>query len=223
MLKQLRLPSARTVQSSQLSQKYDAVATTWDRKLHRLGFHHVYNRLCQDLSDRGEFNNLGAEANILEIGIGTAAFTEAVLQRTNCLPHVTGIDISREMLKIASKRLSAMNVRHRLMCMDINTLSDVSNQYDLIICSYVIEHLDHPKAHINQIRQILTSGGKFLLLITRKGLWGEYIRYKWNISPASTEEVESWFDQAGFTNITELPVNGTPFSRFTSIAMLGTV
>lgn len=204
-----------------LVDRYDTEANSWDQKLYRMGFHHIYENLCHNLKHQGLLEDIDDNAHILDIGIGTAMLTETLLRYTPGQPYVTGIDISKQMIQAASKRLSEIKVRHNLMQMDISTMPDDSSQYDFIMCSYVLEHLTDPAAYVARIRHMLVPGGKFLLLITRKGLWGEYLRRKWKISPVTSSDVQSWFDEAGLTDVTELSLKGTLWGRFAGIAVIG--
>lgn len=206
---------------SPLAQQYDSEAPTWDRKLQYLGFNRVYEQLFRDLKNRGGLSYLRHDAQVLDMGIGTGALTAALLKSTALNLRITGVDISPEMLHVAEKRLSQLGARYTLLQTDIGALSSMTHNYNLIICAHVLEHLANPAACVTQVRQMLTPGGRFMLVITRCGPWGYYLRHRWHITPATPFIVREWFEQAGLTEVAFVPLQGMPWSQFKSIAVTG--
>lgn len=206
---------------SSLAQKYDTEALSWDRKLQILGFNRTYDHLFQRMNENGLLSGLDDNANVLDIGIGTGALTIALLNNVAASPYVTGIDISHKMLGVAKKRLSRLGTRHMLLQTDICAMSGSTGCYDLVICAHVLEHLADPAACVVRIRQMLSPGGRFVLVITRCGLWGYYMQHRWNIFPATPSGVWNWFKEAGLAEITVIPLHATPWNTSRSIAITG--
>ncbi len=100
---------------------------------------------------------------VLEAGVGTGRN----LQYYPPNVHLTGIDLSSDMLKRAEKRLEKARCRVTLKQEDATLLSSIpSNQFDWLfstfICCVMPDHLQ-PKA-IAQFARVLKPGGRFRLL-----------------------------------------------------------
>lgn len=207
--------------AQQLAWRYDAAAPSWDATLNRLGFDRVYDALFADIAGRGWLAHLTDGATALDIGIGTGALTAALLAHSPGTPHVTGIDISHVMLRVAARRLGRLNVAHTLMHADLVALRGYPVRFDAVVCAHVIEHLPDPAAAVREVCDLVAPGGCFVLVITRRGLWGHYLRRKWGVAPPSPGEVRAWFCAAGFVDVTAVPLRGNGWANAASVAVVG--
>ena len=104
---------------------------------------------------------------ILDIGCGVG-YGLAFFASQN-YKKLFGIDINRYSLKIAKERCPKANVRYG----DVIKIPFQSNEFDLVILTEVIEHLDDPQTALEEIRRILNPGGiLFLTTPNRMGLMG---------------------------------------------------
>jgi 2-polyprenyl-3-methyl-5-hydroxy-6-metoxy-1,4-benzoquinol methylase len=101
---------------------------------------------------------LGRRLNVLDVGCGNGS---------NSLPlaslghYLVGIDISSESIEYAQRRNPFSNARfmvHNLM------EQPLSEKFDFVICSEVLEHLTDPEPLVRAISGVLEPGG--LLIIT---------------------------------------------------------
>jgi ubiquinone/menaquinone biosynthesis C-methylase UbiE len=90
---------------------------------------------------------------VLELGCGTGYFTKE-LTRLNI--HTTAIDISPELLEEAKKKIKAENVSFQIQ--NAYQMNFDNNQFDAVIGSSVLHHLDVKKA-ISEIYRVLKPGG----------------------------------------------------------------
>jgi ubiquinone/menaquinone biosynthesis C-methylase UbiE len=91
----------------------------------------------------------------LEIGCGTGKNTEWLI--TKC-DSILAIDISDEMLSIAKQKVTDKKVS--FLNADItNNLDFNDNEFNLVICSLVLEHIENINDIINKIAAHLTIGG----------------------------------------------------------------
>ena len=93
--------------------------------------------------------------NCLEIGCGTGKNTEWLLTKAN---QVTSVDLSDEMLAIARKKIKADNVR--FLQADITghwTFTD--NQFDLVVFSLVLEHIENLDDIFQKVSMATSSKG----------------------------------------------------------------
>lgn len=94
--------------------------------------------------------------NFLEIGIGCGVYTEWMSERG----YVTGLDINEDFVLAASM---LRNVTARVA--DITAHSEYQSQFDIALCSEVIEHITDSPAALANIYQALKPRG-FLILTT---------------------------------------------------------
>ena len=95
---------------------------------------------------------------ILDAGCGTGRFINLLMQNYHS-PEKTiiyhGIDLSKESLKMAEKKLQRYdNVKYNLVKNSITSLPFESNYYDLIICSQVFEHILDKNDQLNTLKEL---------------------------------------------------------------------
>jgi len=98
-------------------------------------------------------------ARILELGVGTGETARRVLER-HPGAHLTGIDVSPEMLEKARRRLPEADLR-------VARLEDPlpDGPFDLVVSTLAVHHLDAAgKADLfRRVAEALTPGGRFVL------------------------------------------------------------
>ncbi len=109
-------------------------------------------------------NDLRPGARVLDIGCGSGVFT-AFLQDTGF--DVVGVDISQRAVRYARQRypgirFEAVSVEHGL--------SFKNEEFDVVWCSEVLEHLFDVGAALTEINRVLPLGGKFVLTTLYHGL-----------------------------------------------------
>ncbi len=97
--------------------------------------------------------------DILEIGCGTGKNTEYLLTKAK---HLVGADFSAEMLAEAKEKIKAENVEFRQMDLR-ETWEFAENQFDLIICSLALEHIENIDFVFGQARKVLCENGLFYI------------------------------------------------------------
>ncbi|MCK5536085.1 MAG: methyltransferase domain-containing protein [Bacteroidales bacterium] len=101
------------------------------------------------------FVNLGkinSQSKVLEIGCGTAIFTEKIYNKTKA--KITAIDISEDLLNQAKKKLPEVIFKID----DAMNLSFDDNYFDLVYGSSILHHLDFEKS-LSEIFRVLKHGG----------------------------------------------------------------
>lgn len=141
--------------------------------------------------------------SILEIGIGTGAVAEKMVEK---LGPLRGIDISPDMIsKIDNPKIVAS-------VGDAHNLKFESNTFDLIYMRNVIHYIDHPKKVFSEINRCLKLGGYFLFSqvvppedsISEEYDWlvGRNIHY-----PTQTENI-NWMKKFHILSIKEYILSG---------------
>jgi phosphatidylethanolamine/phosphatidyl-N-methylethanolamine N-methyltransferase len=100
-------------------------------------------------------------ASILEIGVGTGM----LLDKYPITSKVTGIDICKDMLKIAQCRADLLpSYSIELMLMDAENLSFDDGRFDCVILPYVLSVTPDPDKLILEARRVCKKGGTIMIL-----------------------------------------------------------
>lgn len=108
--------------------------------------------------DRLFRERIGPETRILELAPGTGINVERLFRCTEGFRSYLGIDSSEEMLEYARRR-SHGDPRIELRIGDANELEAIGDGFDLIICTWLLSHLDHPEAIVEDALGKLAPGG----------------------------------------------------------------
>jgi 2-polyprenyl-3-methyl-5-hydroxy-6-metoxy-1,4-benzoquinol methylase len=109
---------------------------------------------------------------VLEVGCGNGNFTIFLAQQCE---QVIGIDINREYVNIAKKRLAKQS-GVTLIQGDVTKL-ETENKFDTIVMLDVLEHIENDVIILQQLNKLLTSGGKLIIKVPAFNyLYGEMDR-----------------------------------------------
>jgi phosphatidylethanolamine/phosphatidyl-N-methylethanolamine N-methyltransferase len=100
--------------------------------------------------------NLLPDGNLLDVGVGNGAHLPLYERH-----HITGIDTSLGMLRIASQR-----IYNRVMLMQMNgeALLFGDGQFDYVVLSHVIAVVDNPERLIEEVFRVLKPSGRMFIL-----------------------------------------------------------
>ncbi len=117
--------------------------------------------------------------NVLDIGCASGHFGALLKTHYNC--NVTGIEQNKQQAKQAQKRLD------KVINADILT-TQFDQQFDLVSCLDVIEHLQFPEKLLQQLsHSLLLDQGYLLLSIPNVGHWSmleDLLAGRWDYIPA---------------------------------------
>ncbi len=148
--------------------------------------HHHLRRILRRFLQSIEY------ATVLEVGCGIG-HNGALLTKNGLVPHFDGIDISEK----AIERARAASPGRFWVC-DIQR-ECIPGQWDLVVCSLVLEHLHNDDGALAQLRKMT---GRYLLLAS---IAGNFERYRpWEESQGHVRnyapgELERKVEAAGFT------------------------
>ena len=205
---------------AQLSQTYDKEALQWHEHLSLLGYCHAYQKLWKSLKDANILPHWQDNLAICDCGIGTAAFSIAFAQTINPTTHITGVDISFQMLKIADQKLSQTNINHQICQSDIRRLPFADKCFDGVISAHVLEHLPNPEHGLKEIVRVLRPGAPLILAVTQPKLIGRLIQWHWGNRCFSPEELSELMYDAGLINLQFFPFP-MGLTRLTSFVYAG--
>ena len=184
----------------QLAEVYDAAAPWWQRRMEQLGHIRAYERLMWSLKRDGVLCHLEDGSRVLDCGIGTASFSLALADAIRVRPEVSGVDVAREMVGRAWRRLEGRGIRGELHCGDMRALPFPEDSFDLVMGAHVLEHLSNPMAGIQEMVRVLRPGSPLLLSVTRSGLPAMLLQLRWGNGSFRPQTVVEMMTDAGLAN-----------------------
>ncbi len=128
------------------------------------------------------------DAKILEVGSGLGYFTYSLYQSGY---NITGLDISQEAVEKANNKYG-----NYYICADVTTYKpDV--EYDLIILTEVIEHLNEPMGFLQSLLSLLKGDGHIVLTTPNKSFFPEDSIWVSDLPPVHCW----WFGEESFVEI----------------------
>jgi len=141
--------------------------------------------------------NLSDNSKILDAGCGPG---DLLLSLEQNFESITGIDIAEEMVSIANKKLESRKSKNIVFqCGDIENLEFANSEFDLIICSGVVEYLKDDIVWMNEIKRVLRPDGYLIVNITNK-----YSVRKW--TSGCVEKLKSFKPFLNFMNFIKMKI-----------------
>ena len=106
------------------------------------------------------------KGSILDIGCGTGKVLSEIAE-LNPQAKITGIDVSKYAIKVASKKLPNSNFH---LIKDGEKLPIKNNSIDFVVCLDVIEHIYDVQSIFKEFKRILKPGGNILITTPYHGL-----------------------------------------------------
>jgi ubiquinone/menaquinone biosynthesis C-methylase UbiE len=135
--------------------------TIKEKLMQQIFTNHTEYTLAEDLKRLRFITTLITEhlppgSKILDVGCGTGnnAYQLAQMGYT-----VKGIDPDSDSIAYAREKFKHPNLRYELN--DANSMDSENDVYDGIVCSEVLEHLDHPENLVKSIKKLLRPEGIF--------------------------------------------------------------
>lgn len=137
--------------------KYNQTANKYDKR-----YSSIQNMKYRLIFEKMKINETDA---ILDVGCGTALLFNLLKNKTY---FFVGLDISKNMLKIALKKNKKGNLH--LICADCDFLPFRENIYSLIFSMTVLQNLPNPITSINEVFRVCKWGGITIFTILKKEL-----------------------------------------------------
>jgi ubiquinone/menaquinone biosynthesis C-methylase UbiE len=110
------------------------------------------------------------EAKILDLGCGAGENLGRLLRLGLPFAHYTGVDFSQDMLTLARQRFG-QTPGVTFVEDDATALEDTGERYDIIIGTWLLDHLREPAAFVSHIQRFLATNGHLLLLFYSRARW----------------------------------------------------
>lgn len=191
----------RALTPYELSNRYDAMATRWDKTLNKYDTAQAYRvLLSKALPDHLVLED-NATPRILDCGTGTGTFLSACADMVSGIPELHGIDVSAAMIEKAKDSFADRALDAELIQGNLTALPYPSNQFDIVLAAHVVEHISDPQLALAEMARVLKPGGTILICVTRKSIMGRAIQLKWRTHIVDEAEAASWLGQAGLKSI----------------------
>ena len=128
-----------------------------------------HHTLYEKITDLKRLNfvvtNLGSDqpiaaTKILDVGCGNGHISMYLGEMGY---QVSGVDVSEDTIEKAQKLNHLDNVSFSVV--DAENIQLPARQYDAIVCSEVLEHLDHPSVLLETLHQALKDDGKLIVTV----------------------------------------------------------
>lgn len=148
-----------------------------------------------------------AGTDYLEVGPGHGLFFYFAAQNTNNIT-LTGWDVSDTSINSARAAMQKMGVasdRFNLVHQDILAADCPAEQFDAVVISEVLEHLEQPEVALKSLHRALRRGGRIFINAPVNSPAPDHI-YLWR----TTEDLEALVQYSGFTieQADYLPITG---------------
>lgn len=120
---------------------------------------------------------------VLEVGVGTGL----ALAGYAADKRVTGIDLSKEMLARARKRLKEEPLPNveAVLEMDAEAMSFPDHTFDIAVAMFVASVVPHPRRLVAEMRRVVRPGGRLLFMNHFAAERGPRWWIEWAMTPAS--------------------------------------
>lgn len=128
---------------------------------------------CRSLVDK--FGGVGAEATILDVGIGPGVSGISIQDR---LPQakIVGLDFSPRMLKIAQRYIAMTSAQIELVEADASAMPFEDERFDVVTGHSFLYLLPEREAVIEEIWRVLKPGGRAVFLEPHAGAtWADLL------------------------------------------------
>ncbi|MBI4612674.1 MAG: methyltransferase domain-containing protein [Planctomycetes bacterium] len=131
---------------------YESISAEFDGLMNRYELQKRLRLIFEKLLRREELEG----KRVLDAGCGTGHFSRAAWERGG---HVTALDVGPGLLRRVAEKCDA-----RRVVGSAAALPFADRQFDVVICTEVIEHTSHPRGAVSELVRVLSPGG--LLIVT---------------------------------------------------------
>ena len=103
--------------------------------------------------------------NLLDVAIGTADLAIEIVQQGKA-QHVTGIDLSTEMMKIGAEKVEKAHLQERISFTEGSALAlpYPDGHFDAVTCAYGVRNFSDLDQGLREMRRVLKSGSQLVIL-----------------------------------------------------------
>ena len=165
-----------------ISGMFDSIASKYDRMNHGMSL--GIDRLWRWRFVRRLAKKLPEKAAVLDLACGTGDLTKAL---SNTGFHVTGLDISSEMMAIGREKCRYLSPKPNFVLGSAEQIPFPDASFDAVTIAFGLRNFDHRAQCLAEIYRVLKPGGRLAVLefaVPRNRHWNKiYLFYFKNILP----------------------------------------
>ena len=194
--------------NSEITQLYDSSAAWWDFMQRLAGMTKAYERLFRRLRREGLLRSAGNATSVLDLGIGTGLFSEALIRATEARFELSGIDLSPKMLDKSRAKLSQFGLQANLLCRKASSLPFEDGALDLVISAFMIENASDPLQVLREAARVARSKAPLVLVVVPPHAPDYPIRLRYRYRPFDPIRLRGLLTQSGWENVRQFPLPG---------------
>jgi ubiquinone/menaquinone biosynthesis C-methylase UbiE len=140
----------KTMRKRELMELYDTTAVMYNRRYRRIQTE-KYKYLLGHFTEKD---------SVLDVGCGTGLLTGLLEGR---VAQIVGVDLSTEMLRIASRNTKSKDTNGNLIRADADSLPFRTNVFCKIVSVTLLQNMPDPKATIRELTRVLNNGGDMII------------------------------------------------------------
>lgn len=140
---------------------YDPFRALWERRTSRVAETEL-DRLVRETAAEG--------CRVLDIGCGTGHNLGRLHRLGVPFESYRGVDLTSSMLAIARQRYAG-EARATFVESDLHSLSGSAERFNLVLCTWVLSHLEHPRDALDIAYELLAPSGTALFLTLTRPRW----------------------------------------------------
>lgn len=147
----------------EVNQIFDGIANDYDKmnNLISLGMHDRWRKKANSKLDLVE------GAQVLDVCCGTGDWSLSLAEMVGATGKVTGLDFSREMLKIAQQKIKAEQHKNiTLIKGDAQQLPFPDDSFDACVIGFGLRNVPDAGLTLAEMRRVVKPGGKVIVLET---------------------------------------------------------
>lgn len=211
----------RAYSKEELAVHYDKASRVWDAKLDKFGFDEAYTTMLHKVLRQERYAIPSDGSRVLDVGIGSGAFSSAFLDLVPSRCVLSGVDLSEQMLCQAEQNLQDRNVDLSLKQADIRELPYANAVFDIVLAAHVIEHLECPRAAMLELYRVLKPGGLLIICITRRSTAGAVVQFMWRSHRVARRQALQWMRETGLRSVRSIPFDKQSMMRKLSMGYVG--
>ena len=207
---------------AELAAMYDEAAERWHDRLAPPGYPRAYEVLFGRLLAAGTLRSPRNGGRVLDCGIGTAAFSLALVNNLVTPLLIEGVDLSPSMLLRACLNLDRAGIENRMHPCDVTELPFEADAFDAVIGAHLLEHLDDPFTGFSEMSRVLKPDRPMVVVANRRGIPDALLRIRRRHERIDRDRLERGMEEAGLTGIRAYQLlAGGPLAGRTSFACVG--
>jgi ubiquinone/menaquinone biosynthesis C-methylase UbiE len=112
---------------------------------------------------------------VLEVAPGPGYFCIELAKRGSC--HITGLDISHSMVKIATKKAAEADVNVEFMQGSASNMPFPAGSFDFLLCRAAFKNFAQPVEALKEMCRVLRPGGRGLIIDLKRNASPEAVNH----------------------------------------------